>query len=172
MRKMFDPIKRKIALMVSRAIINLIDDANEIQMAQVSMLDGEIQDDAEVFGQFGFASNPPNGSEAIVVSVGGVRSHGVILGISDRQYRIKNLGKGFAAIYDQFGNQIILGDEKMTFTAVTKIEVNAPETDWLGNINLTGNLDASGDVKAGAISLKNHKHGNVQSGGAKTGISE
>lgn len=44
-----------------------------------------------------------------------------------------------------------------------------------GNVAMTGTLTAAedvladGDVKAGAISLKNHKHSGVQAGGAQTG---
>lgn len=44
-----------------------------------------------------------------------------------------------------------------------------------GNVTITGDLDVTGtataseDVVGGGISLKNHKHGNVQAGSAKTG---
>lgn len=38
-----------------------------------------------------------------------------------------------------------------------------------GNVTLTGRMDASEDVTADGISLKTHKHGNVQSGGSQTG---
>lgn len=38
-----------------------------------------------------------------------------------------------------------------------------------GDITLTGKLTASDDVVAGGISLKSHKHGGVQAGGAQTG---
>lgn len=38
-----------------------------------------------------------------------------------------------------------------------------------GDVTLNGKMDATGDVKAGDISLKTHKHGNVQSGAAQTG---
>ncbi|MBG6118769.1 phage baseplate assembly protein V [Sphingobium sp. JAI105] len=38
-----------------------------------------------------------------------------------------------------------------------------------GNVTLTGRMDASDDVTADGISLKTHKHGNVQSGGGQTG---
>jgi len=41
-----------------------------------------------------------------------------------------------------------------------------------GDITLTGKLTASDDVIAGGISLKNHKHGGVQAGGAQTGAPE
>lgn len=38
-----------------------------------------------------------------------------------------------------------------------------------GNVTVTGAITASQDVKAGAISLKTHKHGGVQAGGAVSG---
>jgi phage baseplate assembly protein V len=37
-----------------------------------------------------------------------------------------------------------------------------------GNVTLTGRMDASEDVTADGISLKTHKHGGVQAGGAQT----
>lgn len=39
-----------------------------------------------------------------------------------------------------------------------------------GDITLTGTLTASVDVIANGISLHNHKHGGVQSGGSQTGV--
>lgn len=41
-----------------------------------------------------------------------------------------------------------------------------------GDITSDKNILADGDVKAGDISLKNHKHGGVQSGGSDTGVSK
>lgn len=38
-----------------------------------------------------------------------------------------------------------------------------------GKITLNGDIEVTGDVKAGAISLKNHKHGGVAVGGSQTG---
>jgi phage baseplate assembly protein V len=40
----------------------------------------------------------------------------------------------------------------------------------IGNITLTGTLTASVDVIANGISLHNHKHSDVQSGGSQTGL--
>jgi phage baseplate assembly protein gpV len=37
-----------------------------------------------------------------------------------------------------------------------------------GKITLNGDIEVTGDVKAGAISLKTHTHGGVQAGGAQT----
>lgn len=38
-----------------------------------------------------------------------------------------------------------------------------------GDITLDGSMDSSGDVTASGISLKSHKHGQVQAGGAQSG---
>jgi phage baseplate assembly protein V len=39
-----------------------------------------------------------------------------------------------------------------------------------GKLTLNGDIEVTGDVKAGAISLKNHKHGGVTTGSSQTGI--
>ncbi len=39
-----------------------------------------------------------------------------------------------------------------------------------GGITLVGDVTVAGDVVADGISLKNHKHGGVESGGADTGV--
>ncbi|SFG08619.1 phage baseplate assembly protein V [Novosphingobium sp. CF614] len=55
-----------------------------------------------------------------------------------------------------------------TITAPGGLTINADVT-ITGNVTLNGKLDASEDVTADGISLKSHKHGNVQSGGSQTG---
>lgn len=41
--------------------------------------------------------------------------------------------------------------------------------DIVGDVNVMGKLTASDDLLAGSVSLKNHKHGGVQAGGAQSG---
>ena len=41
-----------------------------------------------------------------------------------------------------------------------------------GDVSITGGRTATTDVSAAGISLKSHRHGNVQAGGAKTGAAE
>jgi phage baseplate assembly protein gpV len=38
-----------------------------------------------------------------------------------------------------------------------------------GKLTLNGDIEVTGDVKAGAISLKNHKHGQVSAGSDQSG---
>lgn len=58
----------------------------------------------------------------------------------------------------------------ITLPAGGTMTVDAPGgTSWTGNIDVEGKLTASDDVVGGGKSLKSHKHGGVQAGGAQTG---
>ncbi|MFT9068606.1 MAG: Gp138 family membrane-puncturing spike protein [Acetobacter syzygii] len=50
-----------------------------------------------------------------------------------------------------------------------KFVVDAAECDINCNVNVTGSVIATGDVKAGSISLESHKHSGVQTGSGNTG---
>lgn len=60
---------------------------------------------------------------------------------------------GATALVEAPGGLTIIGDVAIT-----------------GNVTLTGRMDASEDVIADGVSLKTHKHGQVQAGGAQSGV--
>jgi hypothetical protein len=61
-------------------------------------------------------------------------------------------------------------DGNVTMTVAGTLTVNAPTTNWTGDINVSGDITVTGgDVVADGISLKTHVHGGVQSGGSNTG---
>ena len=51
---------------------------------------------------------------------------------------------------------------------VDQLTVNADATTWNGPIQLNGQMDATGDVTAGGISLIDHKHPGISRGGSLT----
>ncbi|AUW59434.1 phage baseplate assembly protein V [Sphingobium sp. SCG-1] len=54
--------------------------------------------------------------------------------------------------------------------AAGSLSITAPEgVSVTGDLDVTGKITATTDVVGGGISLKNHKHGGVQAGGAQTG---
>jgi phage baseplate assembly protein V len=121
------PIVGRIRLMVGRGIIRLADDARQVQEVQVELLDQESHDGVERFQHYGFTSNPHDGAEAILVFPGGVRSHGIVIACEDRRYRLKNLEAGEAALYDDLGNLVKLGRDRIEIEAVTEIKVSSPK---------------------------------------------
>ena len=169
-------LAHRIRLMFGRAVVRLIDDAREAQELQIDLLEDESQDAVERFQNYGFTSAPHPGAEALVACVGGLRSHAVAIVVEDRRYRLKNLAQGEVAMFDDLGNVITLGRDRMTITAVSELKITAPDIVITGNVAITGDvavtgaITATGDVSAAGISLKTHKHGGVQAGAAQTGL--
>lgn len=125
-REMLGGLEGRVRGMVARAIVRLIDDAKAAQELQIELLEGESQDAVERFQNYGFVAHPHPGAEALVVFAGGLRSHGVVLAVEDRRYRLRELEEGEVAIYDDLGNVVKLGREAITVTAVTKLTIDAP----------------------------------------------
>ena len=97
--KMLAPLSRRLRLMASRAVLRLISDATVMQIVQVKLLNGEVRDGIERVQNYGFTSVPLPGAEAIFLSLGGDRDHGIVITADDRRYRIKGLQGGEVAIY-------------------------------------------------------------------------
>ena len=73
-------------------------------------------------------------------------------------------------------NSVTVNTKNATVNAETKCTVNAPSSEFSGDVKVGGNLEivgnttsANGDISAGGVSLRNHVHGGVESGGSNTG---
>lgn len=157
-------LEGRVRLMLGRAIVRLVNDATRLQELQLDLLADETQDAVERFQDYGFASVPHAGAEAIVACMGGLRSHAVALVVADRRYRLAGLEAGEVALFDDLGNVIKLGRSSIEITAASAIAITAP-----GGVDLDGDLRVTGDVIAGGISLTGHVHGGVQAGAASSG---
>ena len=98
-------LRRRVYLMIGRAVLTAVNDATPLQTVQVEALPGEIIDGAERFQIYGFSSHPRKGADALVLAVGGVRQHPVVL-IDDRRHRMK-LAESEVALYRGDPNQYI-----------------------------------------------------------------
>lgn len=134
-RRMLEPLRNRVMLMVSRAVVQIVKDSGGIQTMQISLLKDEIKSEVERLQNYGFTSNPQPGAEAGVVFIGGDRDRGLIFAVDDRRYRFKNLAAGEVAMYDDLGQYVHFkkpGDIEVSATtnvkvmAATKIEIDAP----------------------------------------------
>lgn len=122
-------------------------------------LAGESVLDIELFQHFGFSSCPPEGTQFIVLPLGGKTSQGVIIATAHSTYRLKDQKPGESAIHNHRGDYVyIKEDGSIEIKSSLKVIVHSPLVEV-----------PDGDVTAGGISLKHHKHGGVQAGGAQTG---
>ncbi len=158
-RKLIAPIQRRVALMVGRAVIRLIDDSLKCQVVQIDALAGETLSNVERFQQYGYTSVPQSGAEAVFVCVAGNRSHPIVIAVEDRRYRLKGLQAGEVALYDDLGHIIRLGRDGIVIDGAGQ------------DINITGAprvVVTGGDIVVDGISLKAHRHSGVTPGGGDT----
>lgn len=150
-RRMLDPMKRRVMLMVGRAVVRLVNDAPKMQTLQLSLLEGEVRDGVERFQQYGFTAHPLPGAEAAVVFLGGNRNHGIVIAVDDRRYRLTALAAGEVALYDDLGKSLV-------FKRNGDIEINATRVLINGNLEVAGNIHATGTILDNAGNSNNHTH--------------
>lgn len=166
-QRTLQPLKNRISLMVGRCLIAAIDDSGDLQAAQISLLADESMDNVPHFQNYGFGSNPPVGSEGIVVALQGNREQLIIIGSEHRATRVKNLEPGESVQYNAFGskatmtkdsNYEMIGIKKLKFAndsheliqvlddLVTAI-INARTNTAIGPMPLMNPADPFTDIK-------------------------
>ena len=97
-----------------------------VQKIQVEGLDGETVQDLEHAENFGFTSNPPAGSDCVVVPLGGKTSHGIIVTTTNGAYRITGLSDGETAVYNADGAKMVLKKGRVIEIDCDKLNIKAP----------------------------------------------
>ena len=139
-------LRRRVYLMVGRAVLTVVNDSTGLQTVQVEALRGEVIDGAERMQLYGITSHPLRGADVLVLSVGGVRQHPVVL-IDDRRHRVKELEEGEVCIYtdkDESGNmhRIILKKDR-------SVEVHGADVTVHASGAVEVNCDGAAAVNAG-----------------------
>lgn len=124
------PLRRRVQLMVGRAVLSVIDDTKKVQTVKVDLLSDEVSEDVERFQNYGHTAVPFKDCEAVVVFVGGSRAHGIIVATDDRAKRPTGLAEGDSALYngngvrvlcDQAADQVLLGNTPAEFVALENL---------------------------------------------------
>lgn len=183
MDRLMGPLKRRLALMVGRAIVNLIDDGPGLQALQLELLQDEVRGDVERVQNYGFTSVPLPGCEAVGVAVAGSRDHVLVVAVDDRRYRLKGLPGGEVAMYTDQGDVVhIKRGGTILVKAATKVRIESPLVEMTGDLDVAGNVHvggdvavdggvtAQGDVVGEGVSLATHTHGGVTPGPGNTGV--
>lgn len=148
LNRYLSPIKRRIQLMLGRALITALDDSGGLQRLQLKILADESHEGVDRVQEYGFTSHPKQGAEAFVAFLGGARDHGVVIAVDDRRYRLKGLEEGEVALYTDEGDKIHfkrgriieIVTNTLKITAATKVEINTPQ------ITASGTFEAAGDI--------------------------
>ena len=164
-------MKNGIANMLARGVVALGNSASKLQSLQLRLLAGEVKDNVEHLEPYGFTACPLPGAEALAAFIGNDRSHGVVVVVADRRFRLQGLKPGEVALYTDEGDRIhfkrgrILDIETDTLNIKASASVNFDTP----LITSTGRIESQGDQIAAGISQINHQHGDVQPGSGQSG---
>jgi phage gp45-like len=131
---------------------------------QVRFDGAEIHDDMAMLHGYGFASRPQPGADVVVLFPGGNRAAGFIVATNDRRYQVA-LEAGEVVVHDDRGQKVHLTTSGIVIDGggLPVLIGNTPK------VTIDSDLDVTGDVKAGTVSLRHHVHANVQPGGGTSG---
>lgn len=170
--RVLGPIRRRLAHLVARAVVTLVNDAAKMQTLQLGLLADEALDGVEHWQPYGFTYKPHTGAEALVLAAGGHRAHSVVIACADRRYRLTGLEDGEVAIYTdeqdkihlKRGKVIDIETDTLNVKAATAVNFDTPV------ITQTGRIVSEGDQIAGSISQIEHRH--PGDSGGTTGVPE
>ncbi|AAW62085.1 Bacteriophage protein [Gluconobacter oxydans 621H] len=141
------------------------DESRSTATVQVALTSGELRSDVPMMQLYGFASRPVPGSDLALMFLTGDRTRAVAVASGDQRGRPADLSPGDVAVYHpKTGSRIWLkGDGSIEIApAAGKLTITA-------DVTLNGGLNATGDIKAGEISLQKHLTTNVEPGSGKSG---
>lgn len=150
---------RRIQLATGWGRVTFSDDSKTAQLLQVKLNDSETRDGTPRIAEFGFTSRPPQGSDVLVVFLGGDRSKGVVVATAHQASRPANLREGESMIYDLWGKSIYLTQSggivveakgtPVTVNNATTVTINAAQAIQMNTpvLRVTGDIEAGGNVK-------------------------
>ncbi len=164
-------MRNGLANVLARGVVALASSASKLQSLQLRLLAGEVKDGVEHLEPYGFTSCPKSGAEALAGFIGGDRSHGVVIMVSDRRFRLQGLKAGEVAIYTDEGDRIHFKRDRVIEIETVTLNVKASESVNFDTpvITTTGRIESAEDQIAGGVSQMKHLHDGVEMGDKESG---
>ena len=164
-------MRNGIANILARGVVALGNSASKLQSLQLRLLAGEIKDNMEHLEPYGFTACPHPGAEALAGFIGGDRSHGVVIVVADRRFRLVGLKPGEVALYTDEGDKFHF--KRGRIIDIETVTLNVKATDSVNFdtplITTTGRIESAGDQIAAGVSQVNHLHDGVKQGTEQSG---
>lgn len=113
---MIRPLRVRVANLMVRGIVKLVDDGKMVQSLQFTGLNigdeagnPEVIPGGEHLQPYGFLSVPQAGAEVLALFPDGDRGHPIVVAVADRRYRPTGGQDGEVGLYTDEGDQIRLG---------------------------------------------------------------
>ena len=164
-------MRNGIANILARGVVALGNSANKLQSLQLRLLAGEVKDNVEHLEPYGFTACPLGGAEVLAGFIGGDRSHGVVIVVSDRRFRLQGLKPGEVALYTDEGDKFHFKRGRVIDLETVTLNIKASESVNFDTplITSTGRIESDGDQVAAGVSQVSHLHADVQVGSGQSG---
>lgn len=118
---------KRLRGLVTRAVIELVQDDLDEQGVQVRLISGDLLDDVRHAQPYGLTTHPPPDSDGIFLSVGGARGSGVVVCVGNREFRLRRLEQGEVALYSQHGQVLLLKADGSVELTANEIRLGAAD---------------------------------------------
>lgn len=164
-------MRNGLANILARGVVALGNSASKLQSLQLRLLAGEVKDNMEHLEPYGFTACPLAGSEALAGFIGGDRSHGVVIVVADRRFRLQGLKPGEVALYTDEGDKFHFKRGRVIDLETVTLNIKASDSVNFDTplITSTGRIESDGDQVAAGVSQVNHPHSDVQPGSGQSG---
>lgn len=125
LKHLLSPIRRAIRLVLSRGVVTAVNAGLKMQGLQIKLYADEVKGGLEHFEPYGFTAHPHSGAEALGGFFAGDRSHGVVITVADRRYRLRELKAGEVAMYDDLDQVVHLTREGIRIYSPMDVTVKA-----------------------------------------------
>ena len=105
MKQLLEDLQRRLLNVIARGRVTQRDDSGAVQILQIRLRNGQVLELPRL-GAYGLASNPPDGSDVLVVSIYGDGSNGVVVSTGHQDSRLRGLAVGESALYDDQGQKV------------------------------------------------------------------
>ena len=181
-QRILRPLRTKVSLLVGRAILAAVNDAEMTQKLKLSLLSDEVATDVERFEEYGFSTYPLEGAEAVAAFLNGNRDHGIVLCVHDRRHRPQDMEEGEVKLYTHEGAHLWLKQDRnlelsgndmlVQLSGGATVEVSGDATVTVGGdlsaeVSGDASLEASGDVSVdagGAVDITAAANVNITGG--------
>lgn len=167
MLDVMEKMMRRISTMLWKGRITTVNDSGSVQMVQVALNPQEVKDTPRL-AEYGFNSNPPVGSDVVMLCFGGNRTNGVVVATNHQGSRKKGLGSGEVVIYDNKGQSIHLTASGIVITAPLGVKYVTPKMEVTGEVIDCTEMGNSQPMSQFRKAYNGHDHGGVMAGGDRT----
>jgi phage gp45-like len=164
-------LSRRVLTMIAPARISATDDTGNIHSAQIGISSTpEIIDKVPVTHYYGFHTNVPANTDAIVIFGNGDRSRPVIVGHNNIKARPKNFKPGEVALFTDegdtlkfsrqqavsltAGNSYTLSSKAGTVKGTDTVTIDTPQTHHTGDVHATGTYYGKDFVTGSGVSVE------------------